>query len=177
MAVNFPKLPDNPDHRILSDFGHDPEAPAQRQIRKAKESSRIAATQAVDAVEPLSLPAWGITPPLGRIVRLTLPEAPSGNRYWRKTKNGRTYVSAEAQKYINTVRRLFAGEMLTGPIAVVICWYRGRKQGDLDNRNKVALDAMQGVIYEDDAQIVEIHSYRHEDKKNPRMEVIAWALP
>ena len=171
---HFRTLPDNPDHRILSDFGHDPDAPAQRQLRQAQQNRPQHATATVEAD---SMPSWGITPPSGRIVRLTLPEAPSGNRYWRKTKNGRTYVSAEAQKYINTVRRMFAGEMLTGPIAVVICWYRRRKAGDLDNRNKVALDAMQGVIYEDDSQIVEIHAYRHEDKKNPRMEVIAWALP
>jgi Holliday junction resolvase RusA-like endonuclease len=37
--------------------------------------------------------------------------------------------------------------------------------------NKVTLDALCGVLYGDDDQIVELHSFRHDDKNNPRVEV------
>ena len=57
------------------------------------------------------------------------------------------------------------------PLSVSIRWYRGRKSGDLDGRLKVLLDAMQGSVYENDSQIVELHAFRSEDKLNPRMEV------
>jgi crossover junction endodeoxyribonuclease RusA len=58
-----------------------------------------------------------------------------------------------------------------GPVAVYLHVYRARKAGDLDNSAKVLLDALQGVAYNDDAQIVELHLYRHDDKANPRVEV------
>jgi Holliday junction resolvase RusA-like endonuclease len=60
---------------------------------------------------------------------------------------------------------------MTGRIAVTMHVYRPRKSGDLDNRTKAVLDCLQGVVYLDDAQIVELHTYRHDDKLNPRVEV------
>jgi Holliday junction resolvase RusA-like endonuclease len=32
-------------------------------------------------------------------------------------------------------------------------------------------DALNGLAYEDDKQIVELHAYRYDDKKNPRIEI------
>ena len=104
---------------------------------------------------------------------LELPLPVSANRYWRNYR-GRTVVSAEAKNYKKIVRlqaqhrgiRPFAG-----PVAVYLRVYRARKSGDLDNSIKVLLDALCGVAYADDKQIVELHSWRHDDPENPRVEV------
>jgi len=115
-----------------------------------------------------------MTDPSSAIV-LTLPEPPSANRYWRNVK-GRTLLSRAAREYKAACAVVISAahvHALVGPIAVSLDWYRGRKSGDLDNRIKQALDALQGCLYADDAHIVELHAYRFEDKANPRIVVTA----
>lgn len=110
-------------------------------------------------------------------MRLTLPEPPSANRWWRNV-NGRMVTSAAARKYKAGVGQLRGYAVTTGPVAITIDWYRGRKSGDLDKRLGVVLDALQGVLYDNDAQIVDIRARRHEDASNPRIEVeVAPASP
>ena len=107
------------------------------------------------------------------IYRLTLPLAPSANRYWR-TWRGRAVVSPAARQYkadIALLARAAGVEPLAGPVIVHVHVHRARRAGDLDNWLKVLSDALQGVAYQDDNQIVEWHAYRHDDKTNPRMEV------
>lgn len=104
-------------------------------------------------------------------VTLTLPEPPSANRYWRNVK-GRMVLSREAKDYKRAVATL-AGHLTPTRAVVEVCldWYRGRRSGDLDNRIKQSLDALKGLAYHDDAQIVEIHARRFDDKANPRLIV------
>ena len=100
----------------------------------------------------------------------TLPLPPSANRYWRNFR-GRMVVSSEAKAYKLTVAALMHEhnvEALAGPVTVEITVYRERKAGDLDNRIKIVLDAMQGIFYTDDKQITEIHAYLGDDKHDPR---------
>lgn len=107
-------------------------------------------------------------------IELTLPEPPSSNRYWRNV-NGRMILSKEAREYRKAVAltclRVFRGEPMVGPVSVTLVWHRGRKSGDLDNRIKQALDALQGSLIGDDAQICELHCFRADDKADPRLEV------
>lgn len=56
-------------------------------------------------------------------------------------------------------------------VVVYADWYRARRSGDLDNRMKVLWDALQGVAYDNDSQIVEIHARRYDDKRNPGVYV------
>jgi Holliday junction resolvase RusA-like endonuclease len=102
---------------------------------------------------------------------LALP--PSANTYWRYTSNG-VYVSEEAQNYKTGVKWKAAHQGLQpmdGPVAVYLNVYRARKAGDLDNFAKVLGDALNGVAYHDDSQVVELHMWRHDDKNDPRVEV------
>jgi crossover junction endodeoxyribonuclease RusA len=55
--------------------------------------------------------------------------------------------------------------------AVTLRWFRSRKSGDLDNRIKIVLDALQGTAYEQDSQVSELHAFRLDDPKNPRLEI------
>jgi len=61
---------------------------------------------------------------------------------------------------------------ISGPVVVTIQWFRAARRGDLDNHLKVVLDALQGVAYRNDNQIVELHAYRLEDHQNPRLQIV-----
>lgn len=109
-------------------------------------------------------------------MRAVLPYPPSANRYWRTFRN-RTVVSDEARKYKALVKvELSKWPLLAGPVALIAHLYRPQRSGDLDNRLKVLGDALNGVAWSDDSQVVEIHAYRHDDKARPRVEVEVRAL-
>ena len=104
---------------------------------------------------------------------LILPEPPSANRWWRKFRN-RMVLSAEARAYKHMVAlRCLEHRIkpLSGEVVVQLEWYRGRKAGDLDKRIGIVLDALQGSMYGNDAQIVRLEADRYEDKANPRLFV------
>lgn len=103
---------------------------------------------------------------------LVLPVPPSANVWWRKWKN-RMVLSAEARQYKADMRLLVRGQkciVAPAPVRVTVRWFRARKSGDLDKRLGVLLDALQGVCYENDSQIVELHAYRADDGRG-RVEV------
>lgn len=106
---------------------------------------------------------------------------PSANDYWRtrafmSQRTGKpmamTYVSEAAKEYKQEIIDLVGpAEMIRSEIIFTVRVFRPKRIGDLDNRLKVLLDALQGVIFADDKQVVEIHAFRFEDKTNPRVEV------
>ena len=97
------------------------------------------------------------------MVRLKLPYPVSANRYWRIWRN-KAVRSREAAAYKETVRRIAqeTGVMPSeGSVAVCLRLItKANKDGsanktviDLDNALKVTLDALQGIIYENDKQV------------------------
>ncbi|WP_129591047.1 RusA family crossover junction endodeoxyribonuclease [Bradyrhizobium shewense] len=59
-----------------------------------------------------------------------------------------------------------------GDIALDITLYFGTKRkADLDNFNKLSLDALTGIVYEDDSQIAELTLRRAHDKASPRIKI------
>jgi len=108
-------------------------------------------------------------------VTLDLPVPPSANVYWRSWR-GRVVRSPEADAYANLVlvRGRNAGAVKISrprPVKLTLWWYRERASGDLSNRIKVLEDALQGVAYDNDAQVVELHAYRIDRKANPGVVV------
>jgi crossover junction endodeoxyribonuclease RusA len=102
----------------------------------------------------------------------TLPVPPSANRYWR-VWNNRIVVTDEARAYKQEIALLLRACIpLEGDVSVNFTVFRPAKRGDLDNYNKIMFDALQGLCYYNDNQIVEIHSYRKYDKDNPRVEIL-----
>lgn len=101
----------------------------------------------------------------GEVIVL-LPYPPSANRYIRRTSRG-CYRTAEADRYRATAKALAisnGASCLSGPVVVVATLLpKMTKKGaasktriDIDNGVKVACDALQGVCYEDDSQIVRL---------------------
>lgn len=106
-------------------------------------------------------------------MRLTLPYPPSVNRIWRVFGN-RVIKSKEGRAYAFTVACMAKSREVRpvdGPLSVTVTAYRPQKRGDLDNVLKAAFDALNGVAWDDDSQVVELHALRLDDKHNPRLEV------
>lgn len=110
-------------------------------------------------------------------MKMTLPLPPTANLYWRIFR-GRAVQSAEAKNYKRMVAFRAMNqdisnrpEPLKGDVVVNLVVYRKWKRGDLDNFQKVLLDSLKGIAFEDDSQVVEIHARREEDPANPRVEV------
>lgn len=108
-------------------------------------------------------------------MKLVLPLPPSANRYWRYV-NGRVLKSAEAKDYANKCHWLVMAQsnvydIMLGPVSFVATVYFPNKRGDLDNRIKQCLDALQGSAYVDDKQVEHLEFTRAIDKANPRVEV------
>lgn len=119
------------------------------------------------------LKKWGVYPSENGW-QYFLPEPPSANRWWRNV-NGRMVTSKEAREYKAAVAQFGSRRKIPGPVIIHISWWRGRKSGDLDKRIGVLLDALQGVAYDNDAQITTIHAERYDDPKWPR--IIAYVYP
>lgn len=61
---------------------------------------------------------------------------------------------------------------LTGPIKLSVDLYFGTKRKcDIDNFNKLCYDALTGIVWEDDSQIVEVTTRKFYDKLQPRIEI------
>ena len=98
---------------------------------------------------------------------ILLPYPPSANRYWR-TFRGRHVRSADAVTYRGEVMSrasIYGLHLLRGPVKVLATLHpKLTRKGvaslvriDLDNCVKVVLDALQGVAYDNDNQIEDLH--------------------
>jgi crossover junction endodeoxyribonuclease RusA len=115
------------------------------------------------------------------LYRLVLPYPISANDYWRhiahpKTRRPVTIVSREAKAYRALVG-MHARSVIAKPIAgpVELCFRlfpENRICLDLDNALKVAIDALKGVAFLDDSQVVKINAERcAPDSGKKRLEV------
>ena len=62
------------------------------------------------------------------------------------------------------------------PLKVTLHFYKnvkatGKTYGDIDNLVKAVLDALNGIMWEDDSQITELHAYKHKGAGKIEMEV------
>lgn len=123
---------------------------------------------------------------MSALLSLRLPEPPSSNRYWRVFR-GRAVKSGDARAYSTLVLADYRRQTtaiqrqqlpLDGPVGISLAWYRSCKSGDLDNRAKVLLDAVKGLLYHDDKQVECLTMTRHESPRKGYILVELWtALP
>ena len=125
---------------------------------------------------------WHHGPTGNRGLMLTLPVPPSANRWWRLWRN-RMVLSLEARQYkaaLSHVLFRVRSAMIRPPqtVSVTLFWFRQRKQGDLDKRFGVALDALQGLAYLNDSQVIRIVADRVDcsETEQARLEVFVSAL-
>lgn len=107
------------------------------------------------------------------MISMVLPYPPTTNHMYRRAR-GHLALTEQALRFRHAVRMIALGvcvEPLAGSVAVFLDVYRPRRRGDLDNILKATLDALNGVAYCDDDQVVQITAQRYDDKVSPRVEV------
>lgn len=63
-------------------------------------------------------------------------------------------------------------KILTGDIAISIKLHFGdKRKRDWDNFHKLSMDALSGIVWEDDGQITMATVYKSYDKEKPRIEI------
>lgn len=108
------------------------------------------------------------------MIKLTLPFPPVLNHLYPTTRTGKRVKSRAGREYAHTAgwqAKEQGAVPIAGPVAVTIDAYRPRRVGDIDAPLKVLLDALTGIAYEDDGQIEWLLIRRHDDAKNPRVEL------
>lgn len=111
---------------------------------------------------------------MNTVLQVVLPFPPSANAYWR-TFRGRVIVSAAGRVYKEVVAdltRYLLPRVLTGPIRIHVDVFRPRRARDLDNNSKVLLDAVKGILFEDDSQVFKM-TFEHWDHAadTPRVQL------
>ena len=108
---------------------------------------------------------------LGDVIPAARPRF-SGRRAYQPARN----VEYRREVEISARQAMRAKAPLKGALEAVIRLYRkykvtARQFGDVDNHLKALFDGLQGIIFEDDAQIVRCVMEKFTDKKNPRAEI------
>jgi Holliday junction resolvase RusA-like endonuclease len=106
-------------------------------------------------------------------------EPKSTGSIYKITCRGRfgTYYVSKAGKdvkssYIKQVKSQWKGRLLPDPLEVQIKLYFGTKRkSDWDNFHKLSMDALTGLVWEDDSQIQKALVEKYYDKENPRIEI------
>ena len=104
---------------------------------------------------------------------LVLPYPPGDNHLYAVVR-GRKILSAEGRAFkarVAWLAKMARATPLDGPVVAHVAVYRPRKAGDLTRAFKALFDALNGWLYRDDGQIVELHARRYEDRANPRIEI------
>ena len=64
-------------------------------------------------------------------------------------------------------------EVSSEPLEMEInLFFKDKRKRDVDNFNKLILDSLQGIVYEDDSQITKLTITKEICKDNPRVEII-----
>ena len=90
----------------------------------------------------------------------------------RFTRFGGVYTPPMTRAYESTIAymaRQYFKKPLEGDVRLTIT-FRVKRMADLDNLVKAVTDALNGIVYNDDRQIVEIHAFRIKDKLHPCVE-------
>ena len=98
----------------------------------------------------------------------------------RRSSNGRWYTPSDTADYEERVAWYARGagvRVIEGPVRLSIdIYWPDRRRRDLDNGGKSIADALNGIAYEDDYQIVEKRLTKRLDRDNPRAEIVVEAL-
>lgn len=103
-----------------------------------------------------------------------LPWPPSSNVYWRYTQR-RVLVSKAARKYKQDVKwylYTLKKPRLDGRLRALITVYPpDKRKRDLDNYQKIVLDSLKKILFDDDCQFDDLHTIRGKIVKGGALEV------
>ena len=88
----------------------------------------------------------------------------------------RTYTPKKTEDFERRVawaaRVALRSRQVSGPFAVSMVYYLPtQRRVDVDNLVKSVLDGLNGILWDDDSDVVELHATKALDRGNPRTEV------
>lgn len=98
---------------------------------------------------------------------------PVPKQAFRYTKNGHCYTDPRMKAWQETVAweakaAMVERDMLTGDLeALFVFTVSDKRRKDLDNLSKGTIDALTGIVFKDDSQIVKLAIEKRYDKGNP----------
>jgi Holliday junction resolvase RusA-like endonuclease len=115
---------------------------------------------------------------MDRMIHFHVPGNPLPKQSYRHSKHG-GYTPKRIKDWQQavSVTAMFAMfdlslETQQGDLACELVFVRGdRRKVDLDNLSKAVLDAMNGIVYEDDKQIVDLRLRKFYSKESPGLTV------
>lgn len=79
--------------------------------------------------------------------------------------------------YIEQVQQQYHGDIITSPLSVaIVLYFCDLRKRDRDNRHKLSMDAMEGIVFENDVQIQKATVAKYIDRENPRIEIVISSL-
>lgn len=110
------------------------------------------------------------------MIRFMVPGNPIPKQ--RPRFNGHAYTPKEterAEQWIQMHARKAKVRWTDKPVRLVVRFYRENGQCcDLDNLVKLVSDALNGIAWKDDRQVVELVAAKDIDRAHPRTEVEVW---
>jgi Holliday junction resolvase RusA-like endonuclease len=109
----------------------------------------------------------------------------------RMTRQGRVYTPQDTRSFEADLRMrlfdLFAGPPMRGAIGLICSFFVLKPKSvrrswpsakpDIDNYIKALFDAGNGIIWEDDAQIVSLHAKKaYAEARDARIEITVWRM-
>jgi len=114
-------------------------------------------------------------------MKITLLGSPLSTQHLYRTacigKRPRLYMTKEGKEkkaqYQWEAKAQYKGEPLKGNIEMeIILFFKDLRKRDIDNYNKIVLDALESFLYNDDRQIVQLTIQKKIDRLEPRIEVL-----
>ena len=109
-------------------------------------------------------------------INITIPGRPVPKARPRLGMRGKTayiYTPARTKEYeefIGWTAKAAGCKPLEGPVEVELwCYTKGR--ADVDNLSKSILDGLNGIAFEDDSQVVDLHVHKRKVKADERVEI------
>jgi Holliday junction resolvase RusA-like endonuclease len=80
---------------------------------------------------------------------------------------------AKKEEYQWEIKRQWKKEPIKDEVAInIIMYFDDARKHDWDNYHKLSMDACNGIVWDDDSQVVEAHVFKEYDKENPRIELL-----
>ena len=109
---------------------------------------------------------------------ITVPGKPVGKERPRLGRNGRAFTPAKTRQYESKVAKCGV-EVIHEPFRergvsiTVECYFSSKVHSDIDNVVKAAMDGLNGIAYEDDRLVDELHGFVYYcEKGEERLEII-----
>jgi Holliday junction resolvase RusA-like endonuclease len=113
------------------------------------------------------------------MLKITIEGTPISINHLYGSRGSRRFMTSRGKQFKQMVSDL-ASSLVEGnkiyptphPVEVELAYYfSDRRKRDIQNLNKEVLDAFNGIIYDDDSQVVRLVLSKHISKHKPKTEI------